>query len=631
MNWMWRLWERTKLEEQLDKELRFHMEERIADLIRAGLNEDEARRMVRHEFGGVEQVKEHCRDARGTRWLEDFWQDLRYAMRTLVHARGFTAAAVLTLALGFGANSAMFSVIDAILIRPLPYSHPEQLVALAETGGDRRSTSIAYPNFEDWRAQSHAFSHIAAYQPAAFNIPGADERAERIVGAKVTPDFFGTLAIAPTLGRDFLAAESEPAGARVALLTNGYWQRRFGGDPGVLGRSIDINFSPYTIVGVLPQSFQFLAGSELFVPLGTRNGDRGDHNGIYGIARLNPGVTLEQAGFELTTIAERLVAAYPGTNTGQGVRVDGLQNSFAGSSRTISLVLLGAVGLVLLIGCANVGNLLLARNLTRRREMSVRLALGAGRVRLVRQLLAESLLISLLGGVCGLAFARWSLSAVAALVPVNIRHLHPVTQNLSVLTFTAILAILATLLFGLLPAVTALRTRETDSLHFAGRGASGTRDQSRLRRVLLVSEVALALVLLVSAGLVLKSFWRLRQVNPGFVTGSVLQMRVVYPSPKYREDDVRVRAFYRRVIDAVQHLPGVESASAVFCPPLGGGCWGALLSVEGAATGPACARTKCPIQRHCGRLLPRALDSATRRAHLFGGRLRAGPTHRRHR
>jgi putative ABC transport system permease protein len=591
MNWLRRLLQR---EEELDKEVRFHIEERISDLRAAGLSEDEARRKVRHEFGGLEQIKEHCRDARSTRWIEDFWQDVRYGMRTLVHARGFAVAAVLTLALGLGANSAMFSVIDALLIRPLPYSHPEQLVALAETGNDHHPTSIAYPNFEDWRAQSHAFSHIAAYQPATFNIADADERPERVLGARVTLTFFSTLGINPSLGRDFLGTDSEPAGAPVALLTNEYWRRRFRGDPTVLGRSIDINFRRYTIVGVLPTSFQFLAGSELFVPLGTHNGERGDHNGIYGIARLNPGVTAEQARFELTTIAERLVAAYPVTNTGQGVRVDSLRNSFAGSSRTITLVLLGAVGLVLLIGCANVGNLVLARNLARRREISIRMALGAGRMRLVRQLLAESLLISLLGGATGLAFAHWSLGAVTALVPINIRHLHPVTLNLSVLAFTAVLAIVATLLFGLLPAAATLRTRDADSLHLGNRGAHGTPGQSRLRRLLLVSQVASALVLLVSAGLVLKSFWHLRQVNPGFVSESVLQMRVVYPSPKYREDDTRVRTFYQRVIGGVQHLPGVEAVAAVFCPPLGGGCWGAVFSAEGQ---PPVLRAQVPSAR----------------------------------
>src|SRR6266849_504696 len=201
MNWLRRLLQR---EEELDKDVRFHIEESISDLRAAGLSEDEARRKVRHEFGGLEQIKEHCRDARGTRWIEDFWQDVRYGMRTLVHARGFAVAAVLTLALGFGANSAMFSVIDALLIRPLPYSHPEQLVALAETGRDRHPTSIAYPNFEDWRAQSRAFQHMAAYQPGAFNVAGADERRERIVGARVTPNFLSTLGVAPGLGRDFL-------------------------------------------------------------------------------------------------------------------------------------------------------------------------------------------------------------------------------------------------------------------------------------------------------------------------------------------------------------------------------------------------------------------------------------------
>jgi putative ABC transport system permease protein len=369
---------------------------------------------------------------RGTRWLEDFRQDLRYATRTLAHAPGFTVAAVLTLGLGFGANSAMFSVIDALLIRPLPYSTPEQLVALAEAGRDHHPSSIAYPNFEDWRSQSRAFSQMAAYQAATFNVTDSNERPELIVGARVTPNFFTTLGVAPIFGRDFLPSEAEPAGARVALLTSRYWRRRFGSDPAVLGKSIAVNFRPYTIVGILPPSFEFLSDSELFLQLGTRNGERGDHNGIYGIGRLKPGITIEQARFELTTIAQRLSIAYRGTNTDQGVSLDPLQRSFAGSGRDISLILFGAVLLVLLIACANVGNLLLARNLTRQREMSVRMALGAGRLRLIRQLLAESLLISLLGGISGLAFAHWSLGAVAALVPVNIRQLRPVTLSGSV-------------------------------------------------------------------------------------------------------------------------------------------------------------------------------------------------------
>jgi putative ABC transport system permease protein len=594
MNWLQRFWRRAEQEEQLDRELQFHIEERVSALKSAGVNEEEARRRLRLEFGGVEQVKEYCRDARGTRWLYDFWQDLRYATRTLAHARGFTVAAVVTLALGFGANSAMFSVIDALLIRPLPYPAPRQLVALAETGKDHHSSSIAYPNFEDWRAQSRAFSQMAAYQAATFNVADSKERPELIVGARVTPNFFTTLGVAPIFGRDFLPSEAEPAGARGALLTSRYWRRRFGSDPAVLGKSITVNFRSYTIVGILPPSFQFLSDSELFLQLGTRNGERGDHNGIYGIGRLKPGITIEQARFELTTIAQRLSIAYRGTNTDQGVSLDPLQRSFAGSGRDISLILFGAVLLVLLIACANVGNLLLARNLTRQREMSVRMALGAGRLRLIRQLLAESLLISLLGGISGLAFARWSLGAVAALVPVNIRQLRPVTLSGSVLTYTATLAFMATLLFGLLPALSTVRAGKTNSLHFANRGGGGAPGQSRVRRVLLVSEVALALVLLVSAGLVIKSFWSLRRVNPGFATEGVVQMRVVYPSPKYHEDDTRVRAFYERVIDGVQHLPGVERAAAVFCPPLGGGCWGAVFSVEGK---PPASRADVPAAR----------------------------------
>jgi len=495
--------------------------------------------------------------------------DVKYALRSLRQSRGFTVAAVVTLALGIGANTLLFSVISFVLLRPLPYADPDRLVVVTERQDRMQEVSLSYPNFLDYRAGSRGlFSHFAATRRHSFNLTGTGEP-ERVRGRMVSADLFPALGISPVLGRAFRPEEDAPGAPRVVVLTWELWQRRFGGDASILGRSIEMSGEPYEVVGVLPRSFRLFSGADAYVPLGQWADsfkDRGMHPGIYGVARLRPGVTREQAQVALDAVAARLDEQYPGSNRGDRTNVEGMGDAVVGESRKPLLVLWGAVVFVLLIAGANVANLLLARASARQQEIAVRLAMGAPRSRLVRQLLTEAGVLALLGGGLGTLLAVWGLSALRPLVPATVPRAGDLRIDALALVFTLALSLAAAALFGLFPA---LRASSVDLNSFLkeGRAIVG-RGRGRLRNALVVAEVALALVLLVGAGLLVRSFARLTRVDPGFDPRRVLTLSMSLPQARYRDAASLVR-FAREVRERAAALPGVAAAAITSGVPLG--------------------------------------------------------------
>jgi putative ABC transport system permease protein len=511
-------------------------------------------------------------------------QDLKYGARMLAKNPGFTLVAMLALALGIGANTAIFSVVNAVLLRPLPYQDPDRLVFISEHTEQVPDMSVSYPNFLDWQRQNQVFDEIAAFQGQNFNLTGVD-RPERLSGWNVSANFLTALGIKPFLGRDFLPQEDQPGGPPVVVVTYGLWQRRFGGDPGLVGRALTLNGRSYTVIGILPASFKFAevsGAADIYASLGL-NADqmknRGNHPGIYVIARRKAGVSLEQARAQMLTIARGLVQQYPDTNTGNGVVVISMREELVEDVRPALLVLLGAVGLVLLIACANVANLLLARAAAREKEIAIRVALGAGRLRILRQLLTESILLAAAGGGLGLLLGYWGIDGLTTLIPSDFRDVVTISVDRWVLGFTLGVSLLTGLAFGLMPAIHASRSEVSDSLKEGGRSSASASHQ-RFRSILVASEVALALVLLASAGLMLRSIGRLLAVDPGFNTDNVLTMRVALPEAKYPKD-VQVVAFYKQVLERIRALPGVRSASVVRPLPLTGDGWQTDFYLEG--------------------------------------------------
>jgi len=502
--------------------------------------------------------------------VDSLLQDLRFAIRMLVKNPGFSAVAVLTLALGIGANTAIFSAVNAVLLRPLPYADPHRLVLLNEETKQLSGMSVAWPNYVDWRDQNRSFERLSAVQPAQINLTGLD-RPQHLGGWNVTHDFFQALGVRPLLGRDFLAEDDRPGAHPVALLGYGLYQRQFGGDPTVVGRTLTLNGTPCTVVGVLPASFRFYYGeADVFRPIGPMAGmlqERNDHPGIYVLGRLRPGATLDAARADMDTIAVRLERAYPKTNSGNRVALALLEQSIVQGIQPVLLVLSAAVGFVLLIACANVAGLLLARASARSREIAIRRALGAGRRRLLRQVLTESSLLGLIGGALGLVLAAWLTDVLLALVPASVPRIDDVRLDAPVLAFTLLLSLLTGLLFGLVPAWQSGRAGVAESLKEGSRGSSAGRRQQRFRSLLVVSEVALSLLLLIGAGLVARSFLRLRDVDPGFRPDHVVSAQLSLPQAAY-PDDTAVRRFADRLLERAAGLPGVTAAALVNPLPL---------------------------------------------------------------
>lgn len=513
--------------------------------------------------------------------MDNLLQDLRYGARMLFKNPGFTLIAMLTLALGVGANTAIFSVINAVLLRSLPYQESERLVLYNERSPQMEGMSISWPNYTDWRAQQRIFEEMGVYNRGDYNLTG-EGQPERIQAGQVTASLFRTLRVQAAQGRVFTDEEDKPGGPPVVVLSHGLWQRRFGGDPQVIGKTLSFNDRGYTVIGVMPQGFRFPSRVEMWVPVGQLSDQpswkqRGNHPGLYGVARLKPGATVEQARAEMDTIAAGLEKLYPNSNQDNRLRIMPLLENYVRDVRRGLWVLFGAVGFVLLIACANIANLLLAKSTARAKELAVRSALGAGRWRIVRQLLTESLLLAVIGGALGLLLAQWGVDFILKNSPDAIPRAQEIGLDTRVFIFTFAVSILTGLVFGLIPAWHASRVDVHETLKEGGRGNSGSRQW--LRASLVVTEVAAALVLLVGAGLLIRSFYRLNQVNPGFSYERLWSANITLPEKKYSPEQ-RIE-FWRSLTERLRSVPGVEAASFSSGLPLGNNGWQTSFTVEG--------------------------------------------------
>jgi predicted permease len=496
------------------------------------------------------------------------FMDLRYASRMLTKNPAFTAVAVLTLALGIGANTALFSVVNGVLLNPLPYPHPNQLVAVAETFPPFAEASISYPNFLDWARMNHTFAALAAYRHQTFNLTSMGE-AEPLTGVQISADFFPLLGVRPALGRNFSSQDDRHGAAPVAMLSERFWRNKFAASPDVLGKVLNLDGTGYTVIGVVPENFYFCCESmnfqlgDVYVPIGSANGEwvtnRDSHPGIRAVGRLKTGVTIEQARADMNQIAFNLAKTYPETNKGAGIVLTPLRARMVQGVQSILFVLLAAVGFVLLIACANVANLLLARSMGRAREFAIRSVLGATQTRVVRQLLTESVLLALAGGLLGLVLAAWGTQAALAVLPKALPRAADVRIDPRVLLFTLGVSVVAGVLFGLAPAWRTSRPDVHDTLKESGRGNSGTRH--RAQSVFVVAELALAVVLLVGAGLTVRSLARLWNVNRGYNAQNLLTFSLALPPSVIHEAPGQFRTMLRQLPDRVAQIPGVEAAS----------------------------------------------------------------------
>jgi putative ABC transport system permease protein len=558
---------RSAAERELDDELRFHLEMETEANLRRGMAPWDARREAYRRFGGVERFKEQARDARGTRWAEDLVRDARLSARSLARSPSFAAAALLTIALGVGATTAVFSVVRGVLLRPLPFPEPEELVTVWLTnplqGKDEDVTS--YPNFVDWREGSTTLSHVVGVASTLRTLSGGDEP-EEVRSVLVTSGFFETLGVQPMLGRGFRAEEVEgDAESLVVVLSHELWTRRFAADPTVVGRTVMINDVPHEVIGVMAPGRRYPADAEMWVPLtfaGGRATLRDARNTLWlpVVGRLAPGTRLEEAQAEMTAVAARLEQAFPG-NAGMGIGLEPLHETLVGDVRTPLLILLGAVALVMLIAAANVANLLLARGTARSREMAVRLAIGAGKARLARQVLTESGVLGIAGGALGTLAALGGVRALLRLAPADLPRLDAVAVDLPVLAFALAVALATSVVFGSVPAIQVGRDRTAGDLRAGARGASEG-GLARLRAAFVGAEFALALVLLVGSGLLVRSFVNLQRVDPGMEPGGVLSFRVALPGARYPEY-AAVRGFYEELITALEAVPDAQGAAAV--------------------------------------------------------------------
>ena len=502
--------------------------------------------------------------------MQTLLQDIRYGVRVLLKSPSFTLVAVIALALGIGANAAIFSVVNGVLLRPLPFKDPERLMMIRETKLPQfPEFSVAPGNFIDWKKQNTVFERLVALRGASFNLAGTGDP-ERLRGLSVTDGFFAMLGGQPQLGRDFLPEEDQAGHSNVVILSQGFWQRRFGSDQKIINQAITLDGQSYTVVGVMPASFKFGGpDTELWTPMAFTEKQAQQHGGHYvsAIGQLKPGVTEEEARAEMVTIAARLAAQYPEANTGWSVKVIPLLEFSVRSIKPALLVLLVAVGFVLLIACANVANLLLARAAGREKEMSTRTALGASRWRIVRQLLTESILLSVVGGAFGVLLAKWGMTALLRLAPEGLPRMSNVSLDLRALAFTFGITLVTGVIFGLVPALQASRPNLNETLKDGGRGSSEGGRRQFIRSTLVVLEVASALVLLVGAGLMIKSFWLLQKVDPGFNPHNALTVEVELPSKKYKEENQQV-AFFKQLLERVAALPGVQAAGGGNVIPL---------------------------------------------------------------
>ena len=501
--------------------------------------------------------------------MDTLLQDLRYAARMLLRSPGFALVAILMLALGIGANTVIYSLVDGILFRPLPFPESERLVSVSQAKPSRgwHENPLSYPNFHDWRAGSRSLT-LAAYTGNAFNLAGG-ERPEHVTGASVSASLFQVMGVSPQLGRGLLPEEDREGGKPVVVLSNELWRSHFGADPSIVGKTVRLDGEARTVVGVMPSGFDFPAQTQLWVPLALSPTEGRGGNYLRVVGRLQPGVSHQRAEAELNAVAQRLEQEYPASNSGWRAEVISFREAGIGDGRMALYLMMGAVGFVLLIACANLANLLLARGAIRQREIAVRAALGAGRGRIVRQLLSESVLLGLLGGALGLLLASWGVAALRAIFPPSIPSWVTPAINVRVLLFTTVLAGGTALLFGVVPALRAVRTDVQTTLRSAGRGSGGTPERGRLRNALVVGQIALSLVLLVGATLLIRSFLQLQDVPPGFQREGVVAARLALAGPEYEGDLQRI-AFWNDLVDRVHAIPGVQAVGAVSTVPLRG-------------------------------------------------------------
>jgi len=514
----------------------------------------------------------------------------------LIKNPGITIIVIIALALGIGANTAIFSVVNAVLLRPMPYDESERLVFLNEQSPVIDEMSISYPNFLDWRAHNQTFEKMGVYNRASYNLTGTGE-AERIVTGQVSADLFSALRVNALHGRVFTNDEDKPGGTPVVVLSYGLWQRRFGGQMSVLDQPITLNGKPYTVIGIMPESYAYPSRAEMWVPVGQLSDqiswqNRGNHPGLYGIARLKPGATFKQAEADMTNLGANLEKQYPNTNAATRPRLRPLLEVFVVDARRALWVIFGAVAFVLLIACANIANLLLARATARKKEMAIRTAVGASRWRIVRQLLTESILLSLIGGAIGLALAYLGVQLILYMSPNAIPRSGEIGLDWTVLAFTVAISFVTGILFGLIPAIQAGDVDVHETLKESGRGMSG---RQWLRSALVVVEVATTLVLLISAGLMIRSFYLLQKVNPGFSHEQLTSFSISLPQKKYANEEAR-QSFYNRLLENVRALPGVESTAAASGLPLGNNGWQTSFLIDGRPEPP---REQVPLMEAC--------------------------------
>ncbi|HEU4434210.1 MAG TPA: ABC transporter permease [Pyrinomonadaceae bacterium] len=561
-------------ERELAEELESHLQMHVDDNIRAGMSPSEARRVAMMKLGGVDQAKEAYRDRATIPFLESVVQDLRFTLRQLRKNPAFTVTATMMVALGIGASVAIFAFVDAALIKPLPYRDPARLLYVTETTPEIPHAAISYADFLDWKRLNTVFDSFDVYNQFGFAL-STPAGVEMIDGARVSDGFFRTLGVSPMLGRDFYAGEDQPEAPRTLILTHAFWQKRFGGKEDVVGQSMTLDENPYVIVGVLPQHFHFapVENSEFFTtlkPAATGCIARRSCHFLNGLARLKDGVTQEAARADVVRIAKDLELQYPDSNRNQGATVEPLSHIIVGDVKPVLLLLLGGVGLLLLIACINVASLLLVRAETRRRELSVRRALGATRARLVRQFVIEGLVIVVIGSVAGLLVSHWAMQLLKGLIPTGMiagmPYLNDLGLNPRVLVFALAIAGFSTLLFALTPSIRLSTLDVRGGMAEGGRGAAG-KVWTRIGSKLVVLELTTAMVLLVGAGLLGKSFYRLLQVAPGFETAGLITMRVSAPRSVYSED-AKALALQRTMVSEIGRLPGVTSVALADVMPL---------------------------------------------------------------
>ena len=564
------LFRRRVVETEMDEELRFHFEKEVEKNMQSGMGRAEATRQARLAFGGREQIKEDCREAHGTSFIENAMQDVRYAARQLKGNPLFSVALVLTLALSIGANSAIFSVVDSVLLKSLPYEHPDRIVRIYLTSSEYPKFPLNPFDFRDYRTRSRSFESMAAYTRGDMQLSGNSSEPQLLRGFYVTSGYFHVLGLRPELGQEFDRKAEVPGSALQVILSDRLWRSQFGGDPNILGRKITLDARPHTVIGVMSKGAEHPGNNYRSVAYGDdvdiwtpfvfqgNPAQRGAHY-LDAIGRLKDSVTREQAAAELSALMTQIAREGGQAGSGWKVMVSSLTQEVVGSSRTILLVLLGTVGMVLLIACSNAANLLLARAASRQREIAVRLALGASRSRLVGQLLTESVLVALIAGALGLAMAVGGVRALVSLLPANFPRSHEIHVSAAVFLFTFLISIATGVLFGLTPAIQASRTDPRQGLHEGGRSATVSRRFNRLRNALVVAEVSLACVLLIGAGLLLRSLVNLLHLNPGFQQNHILSATLSLPEAAYpKKGDVQ--RFNLRLDEALNSLPGIESA-----------------------------------------------------------------------